>query len=65
MLLGEKYSGLKPRGTLQNYDQLKKNCLMNGKLFEDPQFPIDNIIMGKNWESMRNTIQWLRPKVFI
>lgn len=59
--LGEKYSGIKPRGELQVYDQLKKYHLDQGTLFEDPQFVPGSTDLGVNL----GDVKWLRPQVRI
>lgn len=60
MQLGEEYSGIKPRGELQEYEQLKKFNLDHGTLFEDHQFVPETVDLGVK---LKGEIQWLRPKV--
>ncbi|CAG9816228.1 unnamed protein product [Phaedon cochleariae] len=60
-MLGEKHSGLKPRGPLQNYEKLKKHCIENGVLFEDSQFDPEKVRMAENIEQAKIKIEWLRP----
>ncbi|CAG9855587.1 unnamed protein product [Phyllotreta striolata] len=61
-LLGEKHSGLKARGALQKFDEIRDKCIENNVLFEDPQFPPQKIVLGEAVERYRNQIKWLRPK---
>lgn len=63
--MGEKYSGIKPRGPLQHFQQLKSEYLAKGGLFEDPQFQPDQIDVGSKWDRHLEKIRWLRPKVSI
>ncbi|XP_049959737.1 calpain-A-like isoform X1 [Schistocerca serialis cubense] len=62
--LGEPGSGLRPRGKIQDFYQLRAECLEKGKLFEDPQFPAEDssIFFSKKpkWP-----IQWMRPKEIV
>ncbi len=44
----------------QNYDDLKSECLKNGKLFEDPYFPaVDRSIFYN--QPIPNGTKWARP----
>ncbi|KAG5888432.1 hypothetical protein JTB14_020207 [Gonioctena quinquepunctata] len=62
-MLGEESSGLEPRGPLQNYEQLKQECLQKGILFEDPQFVPAEIELGALAKDiLKSDIKWLRPK---
>ncbi|KOC67354.1 Calpain-A [Habropoda laboriosa] len=40
-VLGEKGSGFRPQGSVQDFNTLRRECLESGTLFEDPQFPAD------------------------
>ncbi|CAG9837676.1 unnamed protein product [Diabrotica balteata] len=64
-LLGEKYSGLKARGALQNYEEIRKKYLTNNALFEDSQFQIEKIELGQQWDNDKNRIKWLRPQEIV
>uniref|UniRef100_F6WTS6 Calpain 6 n=1 Tax=Xenopus tropicalis TaxID=8364 RepID=F6WTS6_XENTR len=45
----------------QNYHELKKECIKNGKLFEDPEFPAsDESLFYSKAPDLR--IEWKRPK---
>lgn len=59
--LGERGAGLKNRsGRIQDFDQLKKECLASGNLFEDPEFPCtaDSVWGPKDHKF---PIEWMRP----
>ncbi|CAN7999694.1 unnamed protein product, partial [Ixodes hexagonus] len=59
--LGERGAGLKNRsGRIQDYEQLKKECLASGTLFEDPEFPCT---AASVWGSKDHKfpIDWRRP----
>lgn len=45
----------------QNYETIKRDCLQQGKLFEDPLFPAVNSSISKNAQS---GIVWKRPSEF-
>ncbi|XP_046628179.1 calpain-A-like [Neodiprion virginianus] len=59
--LGERGSGTRARGTVQDFNKLRQECLSNGKLFEDPEFPAqdDSIYFSKKPD---RHIEWKRPK---
>ncbi|XP_077522324.1 calpain-B-like isoform X10 [Amblyomma americanum] len=59
--LGERGAGLKNRsGRIQDFDQLRKECLANGTLFEDPEFPCKGSSVWGN-KDPKFPITWLRP----
>ncbi|XP_046487951.1 calpain-A-like [Neodiprion pinetum] len=65
--LGEEGSGIKPRGPIQDYDQLKKECLASGKSFEDPLFPRTSTLSVPragydNADIVYRDIAWIRAK---
>ncbi|XP_016839302.1 calpain-B isoform X3 [Nasonia vitripennis] len=58
--LGERGSGIRPTGTVQDFNQLRQECLSQGKLFEDPEFPaIDSSIFYSKRPD--RYIEWRRP----
>ncbi|KAM7289764.1 calpain-A isoform X6 [Ixodes scapularis] len=59
--LGERGAGLKNRsGRIQDFDQLKKECLASGSLFEDPEFPCTaESVWGP--KDHKFPIEWMRP----
>ncbi|XP_031782046.1 calpain-A isoform X11 [Nasonia vitripennis] len=60
MHLGERGSGIRPTGTVQDFNQLRQECLSQGKLFEDPEFPaIDSSIFYSKRPD--RYIEWRRP----
>ncbi|XP_057655496.1 calpain-A-like [Diorhabda carinulata] len=64
-LLGEKYSGLKSRGSLQKFEDIRSYCLKKKILFNDQQFAPDNVQLGEKWESVKENIKWLRPQEMV
>lgn len=59
--LGERGAGLKNRsGRIQDFHQLRKECLANGALFEDPEFPCKGSSVWGN-KDPKFPVTWLRP----
>jgi calpain len=60
--LGEKGSGLKARGEVQDFFKLRDQCLEESALFEDPEFPANDksIFYSK---SPPRPFEWKRPMV--
>ncbi|KAL3232016.1 hypothetical protein MRX96_023099 [Rhipicephalus microplus] len=59
--LGERGAGLKNRsGRIQDFHQLRKECLANGVLFEDPEFPCKGSSVWGN-KDPKFPVVWLRP----
>ncbi|KAL5286411.1 CAPN1 family protein [Megaselia abdita] len=58
--LGERASGLRPHGDVQDYSIIKSQCLSTGSLFEDPLFPATDESLMFSRRPDRN-IEWLRP----
>ncbi|XP_046752049.1 calpain-A isoform X4 [Diprion similis] len=58
--LGERGSGIRPQGTVQDFNELRQQCLSNGTLFEDPEFPAqdNSIYFSKRPDRY---IEWKRP----
>ncbi|XP_046626929.1 calpain-A-like isoform X4 [Neodiprion virginianus] len=58
--LGERGSGIRAQGTVQDFNQLRQECLSNGTLFEDPEFPAqdDSIYFSRRPDRY---IEWKRP----
>lgn len=60
MQLGEKGSGLRPRGQIQQFGQLRSVCLDKNQLFEDIEFPATDESLQFS-EPVNRKIEWLRP----
>lgn len=60
--LGEKGSGLRTRGSVQDFNQLRQECLSGGHLFEDPEFPASDSSLYYSKRPDRY-IEWKRPMV--
>ncbi|XP_018348907.1 PREDICTED: calpain-A isoform X2 [Trachymyrmex septentrionalis] len=58
--LGEKGSGLRPRGEVQDFNTLRRECLATGRLFEDPEFPANDSSLYFSRRPDRY-IEWRRP----
>ncbi|KAJ9595245.1 hypothetical protein L9F63_013455 [Diploptera punctata] len=58
--LGERGSGLRARGQVQDFFKLREQCLEEGTLFEDPEFPAEDssIFFSK---SPPKPFEWRRP----
>ncbi|CAB3360376.1 Hypothetical predicted protein [Cloeon dipterum] len=58
--LGDKGSGLRNRGTVQDFQKLRDECLSSGTLFEDPEFPCTDSSIFFSRKPPRS-FEWLRP----
>ncbi|KAL6417265.1 hypothetical protein ACFW04_012871 [Cataglyphis niger] len=58
--LGEKGSGFRSRGAIQDFNSLRRECLATGRLFEDPEFPADDSSLYFSRRPDRY-IEWKRP----
>lgn len=59
--LGERGAGLKNRsGRIQDFEQLRKECLADGNLFEDPEFPCKGSSVWGTKDA-KFPVTWLRP----
>lgn len=58
--LGERGSGIKARGAVQDFYELRDYHCNNGTLFEDPEFPADSSSLTHNGRTDRH-YEWLRP----
>ncbi|XP_018306166.1 calpain-B isoform X4 [Mycetomoellerius zeteki] len=58
--LGEKGSGFRPRGEVQDFNTLRRECLETGRLFEDPEFPANDSSLYFSRRPDRY-IEWKRP----
>ncbi|XP_015187100.1 PREDICTED: calpain-B isoform X4 [Polistes dominula] len=58
--LGEKGSGVRVRGEIQDFNALRLECLQTGRLFEDPEFPAvdSSLYFSKRPDRY---IEWRRP----
>lgn len=62
--LGERGAGLKNRsGRVQDFDQLRKECLADGTLFEDPEFPCTGSSVWGSKDA-KFPVTWMRPPEF-
>ncbi|XP_015594768.1 calpain-A isoform X4 [Cephus cinctus] len=59
-VLGEKGSGIRPCGAIQDFNQLRQECLSMGRLFEDPEFPAEDSSLYFSRRPDRY-IEWRRP----
>ncbi|XP_063232278.1 calpain-A-like isoform X9 [Bacillus rossius redtenbacheri] len=59
-VLGERGSGIRVRGEVQDFNKLRDECLSQGTLFEDPEFPAEDasIFFSK---SPPRPFEWKRP----
>ena len=64
MQLGEKNSGLRAQGDVQDFETLRRAALESGSLFEDPLFPASNESLMFSRRPDRY-VEWLRPHVSI
>ncbi|XP_014489405.1 PREDICTED: calpain-A-like isoform X3 [Dinoponera quadriceps] len=58
--LGEKGSGFRPRGEVQDFNTLRRECLETGRLFEDSEFPATDSSLYFSRRPDRY-IEWRRP----
>nr|CAD7200723.1 unnamed protein product [Timema douglasi] len=58
--LGERGSGLRARGDVQDFYQLRQQCLDQRTLFEDPDFPAEDTSIFFSQTPPR-PFKWLRP----
>ncbi|CAH1397162.1 unnamed protein product [Nezara viridula] len=59
-ILGEKGSGTRSRGPVQDFLKLRDQCLASGTLFEDPEFPPRDSSLYFSQQPPRN-FEWKRP----
>ncbi|KAK0096665.1 hypothetical protein PV326_004775 [Microctonus aethiopoides] len=59
-VLGEKGSGTRAHGSIQDFNTLRQECLSRGELFEDPEFPAvdSSLFFSKRPDRY---IEWKRP----
>ncbi|XP_057319385.1 calpain-A isoform X4 [Microplitis mediator] len=59
-VLGERGSGFRSQGSIQDFNQLRQECLSRGVLFEDPEFPAvdSSLFFSKRPDRY---IEWRRP----
>ncbi|KAK7790175.1 hypothetical protein R5R35_002953 [Gryllus longicercus] len=58
--LGERGSGLRARGSVQDFNALRDQCLAEGTLFEDPEFPAQDSSLFFS-KSPNKPFEWRRP----
>jgi len=64
--IGERSSGIRQRpvGFVQNFDELRLQCLKQKILFRDPEF--DTYDLSVHYKNLqKNQLEWRRPKVSI
>jgi len=54
----------RPAIFLQNFDELRNQCLKKNIEFDDPEFQPYNLSVSHQ-DLQKNQIEWLRPKVSI
>ncbi|XP_033330567.2 calpain A isoform X9 [Megalopta genalis] len=59
-VLGERGSGFRPQGSVQDFNTLRRECLATGSLFEDPEFPPADSSLYFSRKPDRY-IEWRRP----
>lgn len=59
-VLGEKGSGLRARGEVQDFLNIRNRCLEEGSLFEDPEFPAEDTSIFFSKTPPR-PFEWKRP----
>ncbi|XP_054736946.1 calpain-A [Anastrepha obliqua] len=59
-VLGERGSGTRVQADVQDFESIRRMCLANGSLFEDPLFPANNESLMFSQRPDRH-IEWLRP----
>ncbi|XP_011494176.1 PREDICTED: calpain-A isoform X2 [Ceratosolen solmsi marchali] len=59
-VLGERGFGTKSRNDVQDFNQLRQQCLSEGVLFEDPEFPAEDHSIFYSKRPARY-IEWRRP----
>ncbi|XP_071523095.1 calpain-A-like isoform X23 [Panulirus ornatus] len=57
---GERGSGLRPRGQVQDFYSLRQQCMDEGTLFEDPEFPAEDSSIFFS-RSPPKPFEWKRP----
>ncbi|CAG0880476.1 unnamed protein product [Darwinula stevensoni] len=58
--LGERGSGIRPRGEVQDFYEIRKKCLEEGTLWEDPEFPAEDVSIFYS-RAPPKPFQWKRP----
>ncbi|XP_052900002.1 calpain-A-like isoform X2 [Anopheles moucheti] len=58
--LGERSKGQRPSADVQDFYQIRQQCLENGTLFEDPEFPATSSSLMYSQRPDRH-YEWLRP----
>lgn len=59
---GERGSGFRPQGEVQDFQKIRDQCLQNGVLFEDPVFPAEDSSIYFS-RSCPGSLRWKRPSV--
>nr|XP_042907830.1 calpain-A isoform X5 [Parasteatoda tepidariorum] len=57
---GERGSGFRPKGEVQDFQKIRERCLQSGCLFEDPDFPASDSSIYYS-RSCSGRIRWQRP----
>ncbi|XP_046974269.1 calpain-A-like [Vanessa cardui] len=59
--LGETHPSASDTASYQDFKEIRSQCLADGKLFEDPEFPAVDYSLYNKQESDKR-LKWLRPK---
>ena len=59
---GQGTAGIGTQVPAQDYNKLRRSCIQNGKLFEDPYFPADDRSLFFS-QKLPFTPEWKRPHV--
>ncbi|XP_037087071.1 calpain-B-like isoform X2 [Pollicipes pollicipes] len=62
--MNERGSGLRPRGTVQDFDKLRSEALRSGQMFEDPEFTAEDCSIFFS-RSPPRPFDWLRPSEIV
>ena len=63
--LGEKKSGINIPGKVQDFFELRDQCLRDGVLFEDDSFPANDSSFYMTSGRGRKSFQWVRPSELV
>ena len=49
----------------QDFRALHDECIANGTLFEDPEFPPDNDLLRLRSKRIEDDVEWMRPSEYL
>ena len=49
----------------QDFQQLHDECIANGTLFDDPEFPPDNDLLRLRSKRIEDDVEWMRPSEYL